>query len=248
MRANWRDAVALLVLPLAIAAFKIESAVFATLCLTLAGAVIVLAVAGHDEVPWKHRLAVCAVVFVADLGALLSLYRVQKAEELRQEVAPLVAAALPEPVSSNCPIARDSVGLYLGNRISVITEFPHVVFRAHGEDVLRIDRQASDLVISFRVFNESGTLVARLDRNTFTAANSGARVERPDASSLTVFDDQDTKVLDVQFLNPQALKMTGILRYPGADPIVISEKYSGQGGAIFPPACSTGGEPDFEVK
>jgi len=248
MRANWQDVVALLAIPLAIAAFKVGNTFFATVCLTLAGAVIVLAVAGHDELPWKHRLAVCAVIFVADLAALLSLYRVQKTEALRQEIAPLVAAALPEPVSSNCPIPRDSVGLYLGNRISVITEFPHVVFRAHGDDVLSIDRQGSDLVISFRVFNESGALVARLDRNIFAAANSAAHVERPDPSNLTVFDDQNTKVLDVQFLNPQALKMTGILRYPGADPIVISEKYSGQGGAIFPPACSTGGEPDFEVK
>jgi len=248
VRVDRRDAVALLALPLAVVAFKVGNAVFATLCLTLAGAVIVLAIAGHDEVAWKRRLAVCTVVFAADLGALLYLYRVEKAEELRQQVAPLVAAALPEPVSSNCPIPRNAVGLYLGNRISVISEFPHVVFRAHGDDVLRIDRQATDLVISFRVFNDSGTLVARLDRNTFTATNSASHVERPDPSNLIVFDDQDTKILDVQFLNPQALKMTGILRYPGVDPIVISEKYSGQGGAISPPACNAGGNPDFEIK
>jgi len=248
MRVDRRDAVALLALPLAIAAFTVDNAVFATLCLTFAGAVIVLAIAGHDEVAWKHRLAVCAVVFAADLGALLYLYRAQKAEELRRQVAPLVAAALPEPVSSNCPIPRNAVGLYLGNRISVISEFPHVVFRAHGDDVLRIDRQGPDLVISFRVFTDGGSLVARLDRNTFTATNSAPHVERPDPSDLIVFDDQNTKVLDVQFLNPQALKMTGILRYPGVDPVVISEKYSGQGGAISPPACSTAGSPDFEIK
>jgi hypothetical protein len=50
----------------------------------------------------------------------------------------------------------------------------------------------------------------------------------------------------MQFLNPQAIKMTGILRYPGVDPIVISEKYSGKGGSILPQACNSGTEPDFE--
>ncbi|MBZ5594371.1 MAG: hypothetical protein LAP39_19190 [Acidobacteriia bacterium] len=248
MRVDRRDAVALLAIPLVIVAFKVESAMFATLCMTLAGAVIVLAVGGHDEFPWKHRIAICAFVFAADLGMLLYLYRANAAEELKQQVAPLVAAVLPQPVSSNCPIPRNAVALYLGNRVSVITEFPHVVFRAHGEEVLRIDRDSSDLLISFRVFNDSGTLVARLDRNTFTAANSASHVERPDPSHLLVFDDLGTKVLDVQFLNPQAINMTGILRYPGMDPIIVSEKYSGQGGTISPPACSTEVESDFEVK
>jgi hypothetical protein len=174
------------------------------------------------------------------------LYRVNVAQELKEQVAPLIAATLPPPVSSNCPIPKNAVALYLGNRVSVITAFPHVVFTVHGDDVLRLDRDSSDLLISFRVFDDRGNPVARLDRNTFVTTNSAAHVERPDASHLLVFDDRGTQVLDVQFLNPQAIKMTGILRYPGADPIVISEKYSGQGGSIMPQSCSTDTEPDFE--
>ena len=230
------------------AAFKIEKPVFATLCLTLAGAAIAFTIAGHNEMPWKHRFAACAIVFAADLAMLLVLYRANAAEELRQQVAPLVAAALPQPVSSNCPIPKNAVALYLGNRVSVITEFPHTVFRYHGDDVLRVDRESRDLLISFRVFSDSGALVARLNRNTFTATNSAAHVERPDPSSLAVFDDQNTKVLDMQFLNPQAVKITGILRYPGMDPIIVSEKYVGQSGTISPPACAAGTEADFDVK
>jgi len=246
MRFEQRDALALLAIPLIVGAFKAENAVFATLCLCLAGTIIVFAIGRHDELPWKQRFAVGAFVFIADLVALLYLYRVNAARELKEQVAPLVAASLPQPVSSNCPIPKNAVALYLGNRVSVITEFPHVVFRAHGDEALRIDRASSDLLITFRVFNDSGTLVARLDRNTFTTGHSAAHVERPDTSHLLVFDDRGTQVLDVQFLNPQAIKMTGILRYPGIDPIVIGEKYSGKGGSIMPQACSTGTEPDFE--
>jgi hypothetical protein len=246
MRFEQRDALALLAIPLIVAAFKAENAVFATLCLCLAGTIIVFAIARHDELLWKQRFAVGMLVLVADLAALLYLYRVNAARELKEQVAPLIAASLPQPVSSNCPIPKNTVALYLGNRVSVITDFPHVIFRVHGDEALRIDRAASDLLITFRVFNDSGALVASLDRNTFTTRSSAAHVERPDASHLLVFDDRGTQVLEVQFLNPQAIKMTGILRYPGVEPIIIGEKYSGKGGSIMPQACNTGTEPDFE--
>ena len=101
------------------------------------------------------------------------------------------------------------------------------------------------MLVSFSGFNDVGGAVARLERNTFEAIHSASHVERPSASNLTVYDDRNTKVLDVQFLNPQAIKITGILRYPGVDPIIISEKYLGTGGAISPPACRSGRKVDF---
>jgi hypothetical protein len=246
MRFDQRDTIALLAVPLIVAAFKAENSVFAALCLCLAGAMVVFAIARHDELLWKQRFGLGAFVLLADLAALFYLYRVNGARELTEQTAPIIAAALPQPVSSNCPIPKNAVGLYLGNRVSVITEFPHVVFRTYGNDVLRIDRPSSDLLITFRVFNDRGALVARLNRNTFSTKNSASHVERPDVSHLNVFADRGTEVLDVQFLNPQAIKLTGILRYPGVDPIVISEKYAGRGGSIMPQSCSTGTEPDFE--
>jgi hypothetical protein len=245
MRFEQRDAIALFAVALIVAAFKTGNALLATLCLCLGGAILVFLLVRHDEVPWKHRLAGSALVLVAYLVTLFYLYRANVAQELREQVAPLIAASLPPPISS-CPIPKNAVGLFLGNRVSVITAFPHVVFKARGFEALRIDRVSSDLLITFRVFDDSGSLVARLDRNTFTTKNSAARVERPDASHLLVFDDRGTQVLDVQFLNPQAIKVTGILRYPLVDPIVIGEKYSGKGGSIMPQSCDTGTEPDFE--
>jgi hypothetical protein len=245
MRFEQRDAVALLAVALIVAAFKAGNALLETLCLCLAGAILVFLLVRHEELPWKHRFAGSGLVLVAYLVTLFYLYRANVAQELREQVAPLVAASLPPPISS-CPIPKSAVGLFLGNRVSVITAFPHVVFKAHGVEALRIDRVSSDLLITFRVFNDSGALVARLDRNTFTTKNSAAHLERPDASHLLIFDDGGNQVLDVQFLNPQAIKMTGTLRYPGVDPIVISDKYSGQHGSIMPQSCNAATEPDFE--
>jgi hypothetical protein len=126
---------------------------------------------------------------------VVHLYRVNLAKELKEQAAPLIAATLPSPVSSNCPIPRDAVALYLGNTVSVVTEFPHVIFRVHGEDVLALDPDASGLLISFTTFDDGCNVVGRLNRTVFTAINSASHVERPSASNLAVFDDRDTKVL-----------------------------------------------------
>src|SRR5207245_6806542 len=101
------------------------------------------------------------------------------------------------------------------------------------------------VLINFRVFDDQGNLVARLERNVLTAIAPAAHVQRPASSHLMVFDDRNSDVLDVQFLNPQAIKVTGILRYPGVEPIVVAEKYLGRGGAILPPACSSETGPDL---
>jgi len=206
----------------------------------LAGASVVYVIAGHDEVAWQHRIAICSLILVVAVGMVVYLYRVNLARALQHQVAPLVAATLPSPVSSNCPIPRGAVALYLGNTVSVVTEFPHVVLRVQGYDVFVIERDATGLLVSFQVSDDRGNAVARLERNRFAAINSASHVERPSPSNLIVFDDRESKVLDVHFLNPQAVKVTGILRCPGMEPIVITEKYLGMGGSISPPACRSG--------
>ena len=111
-----------------------------------------------------------------------------------------------------------------------MTEFPHVVLRVQGYDVFVIERNATGLLVSFQVFDDVGNAGARLERNTFAAMNSASHVERPSRSNLIVFDDSNSTLLDVHFLNPQAIKIAGTLRNPGLEPIVISEKYLGIGG------------------
>jgi hypothetical protein len=247
MRFRRSDAIALASLPLALLAFWARGVVFPTVCLCMAVAIVVYVIADHGEVAWKHRIAICSLVLIVAVAMVVYLYRSNLAWALQQQSAPLIAATLPSPVSSNCPIPKGAVALYLGNAVSVVTKFPHVVFRVHGEDVLAVDRDAFGLLINFTAFDEGGNIVSRLNRNVFTAINPASHVERPNKSNLIVFDDRDSKVLDVQFLNPQAIKVTGILRYQGAEPIVITEKYLGIGGAISPPACRSGTEADFQV-
>jgi len=245
VRLSRPDAIALLAVPLAVAAFNIESTVFAPVCMSLAAGLVLIAIARHDELRWQLRITACALIVAVAVGLIFYLYRVNRARALEQQLAPLVAATLPSPVSSNCPIPKGAVALYLGNTVSVVTRFPHVIFKVQSEDVLVVDRNSSGVLVSFRVLDDQGNEVARLEGNKFVATNPSSHVQRPDPSDLAIFDDRDSKVLDVHFLNPQAIKITGILRYPGVDSIVIGEKYLGKGASILPPACRTGTDVDF---
>jgi hypothetical protein len=247
MRFRPSDAVAFAVAPLVVVAFVAGGTIFPTICLCLAGAAVVFAIASRGDMAWQRKFALYAVAIIVDVALLSYLFKVNLAKELRQRLAPLVAATLPPPVSSNCPIPKGAIALYLGNVTSVVTAFPHVVFKGRGDDVLVIDRDSSGLLVSFVVFDDAGNLVARLESNRLIARNPASRVERPNTSNLLVFDAQDTEVLNVQFLNPQAVRITGILRYPQVDPIVIREKYLGTSGSIAPPACRTGPGADFLV-
>ena len=245
MRFRPQDAIALVAVPLVVVAIAVGGTFFPTVCLSLAGAAVVFSIAGHEELAWQRKVALGVLAMAVDAALLAYVYKVNLAIELRQRSAPLVAASLPPPVSSNCPIPAGAVALYLGNITSVVTAFPHAIFKVRGDDVLVVNRNSSGLLVTFSVFDDHGNLVARLENNKFVAAHPDARLERPDGSSLLVFDGQGAQVLDVQFLNPQAVRITGILRYPRVDPIVISEKYLGTSGSISPPACRTGTGADF---
>src|SRR5437899_12170441 len=103
------DAIALLAVPLVVAAFLTGGVVLPTICLCLAGASVVYVIAGHDELSRRRRIVICVLVIAVDVVMLGYLYKSNLAGELRQQAAPLIAATLPSPVSSNCPIPRGAV-------------------------------------------------------------------------------------------------------------------------------------------
>ena len=63
---------------------------------------------------------------------------------------------------------------------------------------------------------------AKLSNNHFDInPNEIFTKERPDFSTLRITDSYGNQVLNVRFINPHALSVTGVLFYPGIGPIVI---------------------------
>ena len=107
---------------------------------------------------------------------------------------------IPNPLNK-CPIPENAVALFFGDSVSWADHFPHAVFQVSGKNVFVIDKDVSGgLFLTFRVCDERGDLIARVDRNKFIATNAASHMERSDRHSLTIFDHHDEKVLDVHFL------------------------------------------------
>ena len=106
MRFGQSDAVALVAVPLVVVAFTVESVILPIICLCLAGTLIVYAIAGHHELSWQRRVAVCGLASVLDLAVASYLYKVNLATALKQQAAPLVAAALPRRLAATAQFQR----------------------------------------------------------------------------------------------------------------------------------------------
>jgi hypothetical protein len=121
------------------------------------------------------------------------------------------------------PIPADAMTILLGRSASYTSQFPHTVLRIRGQDVLTMDRQGGRIAISARVFSRDGRIVADIAQNEFHInPNNYFRKERPRPQTLRVFDQENRKVLDVDFLNPRAIRFSGIFDHPrGA--VVISD-------------------------
>lgn len=117
----------------------------------------------------------------------------------------------------------NSVVLFLGNAKSVVYSFPHCILLAGGRPVLTISENTNGATVSADFFDKNGNIVASLQNNKFHINPLNAfNIERPDSSSLIVRDQQNITVLDVRFLNPQAIMLNGVLRTPNGREIIIS--------------------------
>ncbi|MGC9995145.1 MAG: hypothetical protein ABSE79_07465 [Terriglobia bacterium] len=102
------------------------------------------------------------------------------------------------------------------------------------------------ICLGVRIFGRDGRIVAEIRDNEFSSnPNNYFRKERPDKSTLIVYDQEDKKVLDVRFLNPTTVRFLGILNYPNSmGPLVISKT----GGTFFDGMCAAYDVIDFDIR
>lgn len=135
----------------------------------------------------------------------------------------LMPASDPTPPNS-CAVAKGEVIVFVGlngNAVKV-RKFPHVILalRSVGP-ALSVDRDKDESVdILMDVKSTDGKIIARLNRDGFVInQNNFLEMKRPDKHSLIVVDQYGTEVLNVRYLNRQAIKLTALLNYPERGPI-----------------------------
>jgi hypothetical protein len=136
---------------------------------------------------------------------------------LRDYSGPLYPGSKPAPpVTCIVPPAPNSLAVFLGGNVVTTKTFPYRVMRVNGEDLLIMRRRGNGLLLDFRAFDDRGDIIAKMwqtqgDENHYWV-RPDARMERNDSGSLSVFDHTDHLALNVSFLNPSTVKVTGIFR------------------------------------
>jgi hypothetical protein len=98
------------------------------------------------------------------------------------------------------------------------------VVRVAGQNLLAIHRTLAGISIDLKIFADDGKIIVQIEDNKFYInPNNSFRVTNPDPHSLVVFDDMAEKVLDIKFLNPTTIRVSGIFRYRGHEPVRIIE-------------------------
>lgn len=139
----------------------------------------------------------------------------------------LIPATDPSPPTPSCldKMPPDAVAFYLGNNVIFPNEFPFIVLRVGDEDLLIVHKTPEGLALSATVRSPDNKVVAIIIDNEFykNPLNYFRREARRDRHTLKVYDQENREVLNVRYLNPSAIKVTGIFRTRRFPPVLVSE-------------------------
>jgi hypothetical protein len=156
-----------------------------------------------------------------------------------QTTGVLVPANEPDPpFPPNCRKPPDSWAVFCGSSVAFSTNPELTVIQTAGHQLLVASRTAEGLSISARIYSPDGRIIAEIDNNEFTInQNNYFKRDRPDKSTLVVYDQYNTPVLNVRYLNPTTVKVMGTFRYGNRPPIVIDETTTQIGGMTIKGFC-----------
>ena len=116
----------------------------------------------------------------------------------------------------------------MGRTASYVDQFPHTVVEVDGHPRLTVNRKDKNAQISLDVFGPDGKIIAALDDEGFTVRQgSFFKFVHPDWSSLRIVDEYNEEVLNVRYVNPKAIWINAILRYPGSNPVIAGSDSKG---------------------
>ncbi|WP_157096247.1 hypothetical protein [Methylosinus sp. R-45379] len=130
---------------------------------------------------------------------------------------------IPENPCGN--ITENSVVLLYGSSASIASKFPHSIARINGKSVAIFNmNENGNIYIDLDIESADGRKIVSIIKNSFSInTNNYYSIERPDRSTIIVFDRQKTRVLDVRYLNEKAIRVLGTFRSDGHT-IIIEQK------------------------
>ena len=144
---------------------------------------------------------------------------------------------------ANVPdLQESSVRIYFGSSATWTNEFPYTVIAQGNEDMVMLERIGDKIAFSAKFFDQDGKIVCEIVKNQFHVnPHKMFRMEKTD-HRLRVFNDEARRVIDVEYINPTAIRLLGDFYMREGRHVVIDEKGTsfsknvGGGSMVFTPA------------
>jgi len=162
-------------------------------------------------------------------------------QELQQLKGKLYPANDPMPNHRCGPIEPNDLVIFIGSNTFIAHKFPQTILEIKGKKILAVDKGVDgSVVVSLDVLSRDGRIIARLRDGEFiiNPQNYLDAIPRKDRSSLTVTDQNGTQVLDMRYINSQAIKINTVLAYPDMEPLKFNEGGTTWGGLSIKNMCA----------
>lgn len=168
----------------------------------------------RSENPSIPLVVIGAVIAgVSIVGLVYGLKWVDYREE--KGLTRLLPGSKPRPqLPPRCDPPADAMVVLFGSNAAWGSQFPYTVLDMGGTKMLAVDKVADKAQLSIsvlRIFDDRGTIIARIDDDGFWVAPD-VRRQKPNRSTLVVYDRGDQQALKVEFLNSNTLYVEGIFR------------------------------------
>ncbi len=133
----------------------------------------------------------------------------------------------------------DSWGIFYGGSVNFSTRPDVTIVTIASQALLAVRKTPDGLAINASIYGEDGRIIAEVKDNEFTInQNNYFRRERLDRSTLVVYDQFNSPVLSVRYVNSFAIKVTGVFRYAGRE-VIIDETKAKAGNFTMMAFCGT---------
>jgi hypothetical protein len=116
----------------------------------------------------------------------------------------------------------------LGNSVAWSEKLPIDILNIKNESVLYIKEKDGNILLSVKLFDNRNKIIAELvDNEWFINPNNYFRKKRPNKSQLVIYDQSSAEVLNLNYLNRNTIKITGIFHHKALrDPIIFTDEYA----------------------
>jgi len=122
------------------------------------------------------------------------------------------------------PMPADAMRVFFGNSEGFSTQPRLIVWTIGTDDILVLQKTESGMSVSAKVRGRDGQLEAQIvDNEFFINPRNLFRIQGAGTSSLSVFNPEGQRILEIEFLNQRAIKILGTFYGSNGEEITIGE-------------------------